>query len=182
MLYPLFQIDIHRDDPIDQYIPSFAYRPYGWSSKQTIDLPPVTRPPITFRQLASHLSGLSRDLPPTNILNPTSPTEEWNGTRPEVTVQSILETIRSTPLVAPQWTYPIYSNTGFCVLGWANLAAAQMATAKEGLQPIHTFPQLMKRDIFGPLGMNSSFFSVPPGYEGRLAVSRVQPEEAVQTF
>lgn len=166
-----------RDDPVDKYIPSFAYLPYGWSAHIKSPAAPITRPPITFRQLASHLSGLGRDYPPLRISNPTSPISEWNMTEDEHTVDSILHAVRTHPLVAPQWTYPIYSNTGFNVLGWANLAASQMAAVDDKIQ---SFSELIKTDIFNPVGMNSSFFSTPPGLEHRLAVSHLDPFEAVR--
>jgi CubicO group peptidase (beta-lactamase class C family) len=167
----------YRDDPIDKYIPSFAYRPHGWSANRYDNSTPVTRPPITFRQLASHLSGMGRDYPPENIQNPTFPRSEWNRTREMPTEENILEAIRTYPLIAPQYKYPIYSNTGFNVLGMANLAAAQQAYPNKSRYA--TFEELIKADIFDPIGLDSSFYEIPPGFENRMAVSLPYPQEAV---
>lgn len=109
-----------------------------------------------------------------------SPISEWNETQETPTVESVLHAIRSHPLIAPQWTYPVYSNTGFNVLGWANLAASQIAASAQGVRSVETFSELIKKDIFEPVGMNSSFYSIPPGLENRVAVNHLDPEESVR--
>ncbi|KAG8904132.1 hypothetical protein FRC00_014216, partial [Tulasnella sp. 408] len=95
------------------------------------------------------MAGIGRDYPPIAVPN-------WPKLDPGDTVhhlpnstEPILETIKELPLVAPPYTYPIYSNTGFNVLGWAVAAAA-------GGKP-EDYPDILHRDIFEPLGLSSAF-------------------------
>ncbi|KAJ7925981.1 beta-lactamase/transpeptidase-like protein [Mycena leptocephala] len=129
--------------------------------------------PITLRQLASHLSGLGRDYPPEDV-GETWPApllmeiqdHGFKGLVDE-TLEGLLDAVAKYPLVAPQYTFPIYSNTGFDVLGLCNVAADKLATGKE-----RTFRELMQDHVFDPLGLNSSFYEVP---NGRLAAQIAVP-------
>jgi CubicO group peptidase (beta-lactamase class C family) len=69
------------------------------------------------------------------------------------TKSEILQVIAKNPLVAPQYTFPVYSNTGYALLGWCNTVAYQMATGHN-----LSYAELLKKDIFQPLGMNGSSF------------------------
>lgn len=76
--------------------------------------------------------------------------------------------IASLPLVAEPYTYPIYSNTGFSLLGWALTAAANASS----------YAELIQKDIFTPLGLGSSF-GVTSENAQRVVVSR-DPTESVR--
>ncbi|KIM24197.1 hypothetical protein M408DRAFT_27311, partial [Serendipita vermifera MAFF 305830] len=136
--------------------------------------------PITLRQLASHTSGIGRDLPYYNF-------DEWPNVpenqppRQIPTLDEQLQAIASIPLVAPPGSFPVYSNTGFSVLGEALVAAN---TKTEGNRVLYA--DLLKRDIFGPLAMNGSSFVASPENAAHLAIPRVpddlelSPEESLQ--
>ncbi|KAG8921540.1 hypothetical protein FRC01_000197 [Tulasnella sp. 417] len=162
---------LNWDDPVEKYIKNFTYYPNGWeeylSQSQGGSAPGERtrkKDPITLRQLATHMAGIGRDYPPVTI--PSWPKIDPRPERcPDVryasttigdimhnlpnSTEPILEMIKELPLVAPPYTYPIYSNTGFNVLGWAVAAAA-------GGKP-EDYPDILYRDIFEPLGLSSAF-------------------------
>lgn len=75
-------------------------------------------------------------------------------------VTSMLKAVAKYPLVNLPWSYPIYSNTAMALLGAVNVAANKLASANPDLEP-QTHEDLIKRDVFKPLGFDSSFFRVP---------------------
>ncbi|KAG8916832.1 hypothetical protein FRC00_014344, partial [Tulasnella sp. 408] len=163
------------DDPVEKYVKKFTYYPHGWeeylSESQEGSTPGERkgkRDPITLRQLATHMAGIGRDYPPATIptwpkIDPRNITRQLpNSTEP------ILETIRELPLIAPPYTYPIYSNTGFNVLGWAVAAAA-------GGKP-EDYPDILHQDIFKPLGLSSAF-NLTEETASNVAVSRLGSHE-----
>jgi CubicO group peptidase (beta-lactamase class C family) len=77
-----------------------------------------------------------------------SPPSPWAD--PEAMAQAIAR----YPLIVPPYSYPIYSNTGFAVLGWCNVAAAKQMNKTSP----NTYAQLLQRDIFTPLRMKGSSF------------------------
>ena len=111
-------------------------------------LPPVSgfagaRPgarPVTFRHLASHTAGLVRE--PALQDAAAGSIEHWE--------QKVLASIPATRFDTLPGARYAYSNIGFGVLG---LAVAR-ATGTE-------FRALITREIFEPLGMTHSSFSVP---------------------
>lgn len=76
----------------------------------------------------------------------------------------------------PPYSYPVYSNAGIDLLGLANIAANQLAS--DGDREPKTHEELIKRDIFDPLGLNSSFYHFRAGtsWADRLAVPSVSVE------
>lgn len=88
------------------------------------------------------------------------------------TREDILHSIAKIPLVAPQYTYPVYSNTGFNLLGWTLTAAAN--TTK-------TYAELMHKDVFEPLKLKGSSFGVTPQNARMIAVPATSPEYAVRS-
>ena len=64
------------------------------------------------------------------------------------------QAIARYPLIVPSYSYPIYSNTGFSVLGWCNVAAAKQLNKTSS----NTYAGLLQRDIFIPLHMTGSSF------------------------
>jgi CubicO group peptidase (beta-lactamase class C family)/D-alanyl-D-alanine dipeptidase len=96
--------------------------------------------PITARQLMSHRSGLVREPPIGNFIDPDQP--------------SLAETVRSlnqTTLVFEPGTRTKYSNAGVAVLG--------VAVEKARQRP---FEQAMRREVLGPLGMADARFGPAP--------------------
>lgn len=85
--------------------------------------------------------------------------------------KEILESIANIPLVVPQYTFPVYSNTGFNLLGLALTAATNVTSS---------YADLIHRDIFKPLKMKSSF-NVTAENAHRIAVPSFHPETAVRS-
>ncbi|KAF9535645.1 beta-lactamase/transpeptidase-like protein [Crepidotus variabilis] len=159
---------LNWDDPIEKYLPDFAPPSYGWSSylSGTADPKTASRERITLRQAATHLSGIGRDYPPRNlkewpVLELPSMSEEedreWLSNR---TRSHMMKAISQYPLINKPWMYPIYSNTGIDMLGLSNVAANKLASSHPDKEP-QTHKDLLKRDIFDPLGLTGSFYRVP---------------------
>src|SRR5271156_6107232 len=92
-----------------------------------------------------------------------------NGTR-LCTKDDILKAIASRPLAFQPWTRPLYSNTGFNLLGWATAQAAiqsQQDTASEV-----TLEKLLQEDVFDPLAMKDTGFLVPSEKKANVSVAR----------
>ncbi|KAG9019236.1 hypothetical protein FRB95_005753, partial [Tulasnella sp. JGI-2019a] len=154
------------DDSVDLFLPEFKYDGDDWKDNMHVKDRASNQvqqlPAITLRQLATHMSGIGRDFPP-EVLNP------WPGIMRAQDIgmfqgptrEEVLQSIATIPLVVPQHTYPVYSNTGFNVLGWT-LTAAANATA--------TYADLIARDVFGPLNLSGSSFNVTPENAHKIAV------------
>ncbi|KAG8987010.1 hypothetical protein FRB93_004978 [Tulasnella sp. JGI-2019a] len=93
------------DDPVDRFLTNFTYQSDDWRHHLSRDGHKSSsyRPPITLRQLATHMSGIGRDFPPASV-------NTWPKLDPEnipVTNKSregILKAISTIPLVVPQYT------------------------------------------------------------------------------
>ena len=100
-----------------------------------------------------------------------------NGTR-VCTREDILRAIALRPLSFEPWTRPLYSNTGFNLLGWATAqAATPNASTLEFQIPEPeiektgpTLEELLHDDVFGPLGMKDTSFWVPLDKRDDVAV------------
>lgn len=75
--------------------------------------------------------------------------------------EDVMEAISQNPLVNVPYEFPIYSNTGINLLGLSNIAANKLFSNTSATEP-QTHKELVKRDIFEPLGFKSSFYQVPP--------------------
>ena len=90
------------------------------------------RPPITLRQLASHMSGIGRDWPSGTVADwPHSmagmgppPT---NGL-PFPSYDDLLTSVATHHLVSAPGAYPSYSNAGIALLAYALASASSTAT------------------------------------------------------
>lgn len=111
--------------------------------------------------------GLSDDL---QIFAPAfcdpDTSDSSNGTK-MCTKKDILRAIASRPLAFEPWTRPLYSNTGFNLLGWATEAAVKSATK---MKPKRSWEDLLHQDIFRPLEMEDSSFWVPLDKRDNVAV------------
>jgi len=177
---------------VDKYLPEFSPPSYGWAEYLDGLQSKAPKPRITLRQLASHLAGMcynnvwtlysnylllgiGRDLPPTDfgewpIEDPESRLPERNQTESERTYKNVMEAVNKYPLITTPYNYPVYSNTGFSLLGLANVAA-NLASAKDASTEPQTHKELLQRDIFDPLRLKSSFFRLPESEELRAHIA-----------
>ncbi|KAL5499258.1 hypothetical protein ACEPAH_1776 [Sanghuangporus vaninii] len=153
------------DDSITSIFPDLSYTPDD--------------DPMTLRQLLSHMSGLGRDWPPGSArgvwpesLNGSGP-PGYNGL-PFPDHEEFMKGISENHLVSPPYTFPSYSNTGYSLLGLANVAANK---AIEGEQAPKTHADLLNRDIFSPLGLNATSFAVNEANKAHVAVASVESYE-----
>ncbi|EJD47160.1 beta-lactamase/transpeptidase-like protein [Auricularia subglabra TFB-10046 SS5] len=164
---------ISWDDPIEKYIPSFKYRPGAFSPSPPHQDLPQRQAPITIFQLATHLSGMGRDWPSGTVKNWP---HDLNGY-----VSTLLDAIANTRLTNPPNTYPQYSNTGMPT-GFMGMVLVAANRKKFGPKEPSTFGELIKRDVFDPLGMKGSHFLTTDENKDRVVVASYQPETADQDF
>ncbi|KAF8523515.1 beta-lactamase/transpeptidase-like protein [Hysterangium stoloniferum] len=160
---------LNWDDSITKFFPNFTYNPNSWADNTDVGLGDHgSIEPITIRQLASHMAGIPRDC---NLGEIEWPPKERGGEPTKIvppTKEQLFELIARTPLVVPPYSYPVYSNAGMGLLGLANVAANN---AHEQPSNISTWADLAQRDIFRPIGMNSSSFKVTSDMAHRVAVA-----------
>ena len=174
-----------RDDDIKKYLPQFSYAPGSWEQHLKRDPARFDSPtePITLRQIASHIAGIPRDFPPPQI--PEWPKNMDGAGLPHYHTTSIpteddmLAAIKSYPLSNIPYFQPLYSNTGFALLGKACLIAN---SAYEGPSAPSSFPELIRRDIFEPLGMSSSSFHLTDENKIRIAVASTDNDDLVSKY
>ena len=114
---------VHLDDPVSKYFPDFA-----------IHSPFRTTSPMTLRQLATHTSGIPRDLPYPCGFGPQACNET-----------GALAMLSNMHLVVPPYTRFHYSNIGSALLG--------RTLEKAAGKPYDT---LLQREILTPLGINGT--------------------------
>jgi CubicO group peptidase (beta-lactamase class C family) len=131
---------IRLDEPVAKYLPEI--KQLKW--KEGIDTSE-----ITFGELASHTGGLERE--PGLREAAAGPISEWEN--------KVLSSIPTTDVIFSPGTKFSYSNIGYGILGLALSRAAHKP-----------FMQMVEERIFKPLHMTSSFYIIPAGYEGRVAV------------
>jgi D-alanyl-D-alanine-carboxypeptidase/D-alanyl-D-alanine-endopeptidase len=122
---------LHLDEPVERFIPEL----------KTLKSPLHAHVPITFRHLASHYSGLPRELPEAFTYQ-----EEQQAVRFS-SVDEMLVSLKQVELLAPPMAQQHYSNLGFALLG---LALERIAG--------EPYTQYIVRHILQPLGMQSSGF------------------------
>ena len=132
----------------------------------------------------SHMSGIGRDLPPGNAKGHW-PTSLFGGGPPGYnglefpSRQEVFDGIAKSRPVVPPYTYPVYSNAGYSLLGMANVAAN---IAANGPSAPLTHAELMQQDIFGPLGFNGSSFLVTEENIQNVVVPSLNPSEIVRVL
>jgi CubicO group peptidase (beta-lactamase class C family) len=131
---------IGLDEPVAKYLPEI---------RQLKRNAGIDTSEITFRELASHTGGLTME--PGLWDAAAGPIEEWEN--------KVLSSIPTTDVTFSPGTRFSYSNIGYGILGLALSRAAN--------QP---FMQMVEDRIFKPLGMTSTFYIIPAGEEGRVAV------------
>jgi CubicO group peptidase (beta-lactamase class C family) len=131
---------IRLDDPVSKYVPEITQIKSEGSN---------ARAGITFRELASHTSGLDNE--PGDMANAElGRAEEWE--------KMLLELIPSTRFHFPEGRHYWYSNVGYAILGLAISRAANKP-----------FIDLVNEKVFRSHGMKNSFYIIPPGYGDRIA-------------
>ncbi|KAJ7342634.1 beta-lactamase/transpeptidase-like protein [Mycena albidolilacea] len=173
------------DDPVDKFLPEFSYSSGGWGDTQDGR---VTSGPVTLRQLASHMSGLTREFPRGNMKNWPHSLEGTgpppiNGC-PFPSTEQMINGLKKYPLTIPTYSYPVYSNVGMAVLGQAAVAANRDFEKFNNItrSPPSTWPALAQRDIFDPLGLNGSSFVVTPWNKDHVAVASTDSYEVDWDF
>ncbi len=138
LLLKLYQDEIvDLDDPIEKYLPEIKSLP-DYSAY----------PAITFRQLASHTSGLDRE----------SRNREVNHGKVEEWEEKVLLAIPETGFRSAPGERFGYSNIGFGILGLAISRAAEKP-----------YIELVEELILEPLDMTNTFFQVPQNLQTHLA-------------
>lgn len=91
---------------------------------------------------------------------------------------SLYRAISGTKFVSPPAAYPSYSNTGVALLGMALVAANRAASKNPAHEPAD-YAQLIQRDLFDAMGMNSSHFLATDDNKHLVVTPSLAPEVAV---
>ncbi|KAH9941734.1 beta-lactamase/transpeptidase-like protein [Epithele typhae] len=169
------------DDRVDKHLPEFKYTTRGLDPDQSYPSP--DEEPITLAQLASHMSGMGRDWPPGTATDwPHSMTgggpPPTNGL-PFPSREAVMQDMPNHPFASVPWDQPIYSNVGIGVLG---LALAEADRAASGRETALTHAELLKRDIFDPMGLNGSHFLSTDATKDKIVVGAEDSEYADMDF
>ncbi|RUS16745.1 beta-lactamase/transpeptidase-like protein [Endogone sp. FLAS-F59071] len=111
-------------------------------------------PRITLGSLASYLSGLPRDM------------NTFTLSKAEAEAY-VLERLKHERLVVPPYTFPVYSNLGFSLLGNALRRAVIMANP---LRAKATLAELLREEVLAPLNMSLSGYEITEAIRENLAV------------
>ena len=159
---------IKIDEPVATYLPAFAHMRVLTDPEHGLASRPATRP-ITIRELLTHTAGLGYSIIPPAILQHQY---ERDGILPAVldarseakartvrpaTLLAFADKVATEPLIAEpgtKWSYSI----GLDVMG----AVIEKVSGVP-------FDRFVTTRIFQPLGMRSSFWTVPAADAGRLA-------------
>lgn len=97
---------LNWDDPIEKYLPEFSTPTYGWTEYLDGEFAQKEEQPhVTLRQVASHLGGIGRDIPPQDIGD--WPTDiPWDLSQkadlvPTYSYESMMKAISQTPPLTP---------------------------------------------------------------------------------
>lgn len=145
----LLQHRMQLDADFRQYLPE-AYPNLTWRGH-----------PITLRTLATHTSGLPRDLPDTDDLyahrDPETLPFKLLARESGFDRERYLHDLHDVSLRSNPGTNEVYSNLGFKVIGW-------------GLETVYKLPfeRLLLEQILQPLGMASTGFVLSAKERSRL--------------
>lgn len=160
---------IRLDQPVSDFIPAFAHMRVQLRP-DTLESRPAARP-ITIRNLLTHTAGLGYTIVTTGPLRDAyaaagiepmalnAQVERASRARRPATLEAFADRVATLPLIADpgtRWSYSI----GMDVLARVVEVAARMP-----------FDRFVQTRIFDPLGMTSSYWTVPPGEVGRLATN-----------
>ncbi|QIG78450.1 serine hydrolase domain-containing protein [Stakelama tenebrarum] len=161
---------ISLDQPVSDFIPGFAEMEVLTDPENSLETRPAAGP-VTIRHLLTHTAGLGY-----NIITKGPLLDEYNRlginpaainvqqevafrrTRPE-TLAEFADRVATLPLIADpgtKWSYSI----GLDVMGRVIEVASGMS-----------FDQFVQQRLFDPLGMTSSYWTVPQSEVGRLSTN-----------
>lgn len=158
---------LRLDQPVSDFIPAFKHMRVQ-TSPASLDSRPATKP-ITIRNLLTHTAGLGYTIVTTGPLlkayqdagitpfTADAKSEVQLRQRRPATLEAFANAVATLPLIAEpgtKWSYSI----GLDVMGRVIEVAGGMP-----------FDAFLQRRIFTPLGMRSSFFTVPASEVGRFA-------------
>lgn len=130
---------VRLDDAVERYVPEI---------RDVKGLPATVS--ITFRQLATHSSGLGREADLAEASE--GPISEWE--------KKLLACIPMTSFGPESYQKYSYSNIGYGILGLAMSRAAHKS-----------FEELIRESVFDPLKMKNSTFIITPEMKTDLAVA-----------
>lgn len=158
------------DEPVATYLPAFAHMRVLDDPKKSLASHPAMRP-ITIRELLTHTAGLGYSIIPTGVLpheyerQGIVPAALDRGSEPKLravrppTLLAFADKTATLPLLyepGTQWSYSI----GLDVMG----AVIEKVSGVP-------FDRFVTTRIFQPLGMTSSFWTVPAADARRLATN-----------
>jgi CubicO group peptidase (beta-lactamase class C family) len=158
------------DQPVSDFIPAFKNMKVLVDPEKSLESRPATRP-ITIRNLLTHTAGLGYTIitkgPLLDEYNRLGITPGAFGAATEPAARKVRPTslaefadrVASLPLIAEpgsKWSYSI----GLDVMGRVIEVASGMS-----------FEEFLQKRLFGPLKMNSTWFTVPASEAGRLSTN-----------
>ncbi len=150
------------DDPVSRFIPSFSETTVAVRSEGGRSIVPVSRP-IRIRDLLTHTAGISygteayvSSLYEVEGLGPAAG-YGWYTADKEEPICETMERLGSIPFVSQpgeRWVYGYNTDVLGCVVERVSGS---------------TLAEFFRERITDPLGMDDTYFFVPPGQEDRLA-------------
>jgi CubicO group peptidase (beta-lactamase class C family) len=136
--------EFRLDDPVNGYLRSYR-----------IEVRDPTAPPVTFRHLLTHTSGLGELRKPTDLFRPMLGLGAKPGRPVPEPCEYYAGGLRSKVYPGTRWAY---SNHAFATLG-------QLVEDISG----RPFAEHMRENVFGPLGMSNTDYLLSEGVRDRLA-------------
>ncbi|KAJ0104241.1 hypothetical protein J7T55_001728 [Diaporthe amygdali] len=140
------------DMPVRAVLPAFSLPDEDWRNGGS---------EITISMLGTHSSGLPREGYSTdfNMVTALSRANAANigAEFASVTPDGVLQYFSGRNLMFAPGQRAAYSNAGFAILG-----AAVASYRNDIVGTSDSWAEYVQQDIFGPLGMNRSFFGIPP--------------------
>ncbi|MES2046256.1 MAG: serine hydrolase domain-containing protein [Pseudomonadota bacterium] len=169
---------IRLDQPVSDFIPGFAHMNVLTDPEHSLATKPAVHP-VTIRNLLTHTAGLGYNIITKGPLlaeynrlgiNPAQVNQQFEGparaVRPK-DIQAFAASVATLPLIAEpgtKWSYSI----GLDVMGAVIEKASGMS-----------FDGFVQANIFDPLKMTSSYWTVPKSEVGRFATNYMFKREAM---
>jgi CubicO group peptidase (beta-lactamase class C family) len=169
---------IKLDEPVSDFIPGFAHMTVLTDPDHSLASKPAVHP-VTIRNLLTHTAGLGYNIITKGPLlaeynrlgiNPAEVNAQLEGPARAVRPKSLQEfaaRVATLPLIAEpgtKWSYSI----GLDVMGAVIEKASGMP-----------FDAFVQKNIFDPLKMTSSYWTVPKSEVGRFATNYIYTREAM---